>query len=573
MASLRSVSLIAIAAASLALAGCGTGTKSDASAAMNIPAVAPAKIDMAAYQEDVKQLASDEFDGRAPGTKGEELTVAYLAKQFEAAGLKPGGTNGSWFQDVPLVQIEAKNVSPMTFTGAEADTALKFKDDFVIGSYRVTPKTEIKDSDVVFVGYGINAPERGWNDYEGKDVKGKTVLILVNDPDYQTPGLEGEFGGRAMTYYGRWTYKYEEAARQGAAAAIIIHDTEPAAYGFNVVQSSWTGPQYMADAADNHMNETQANGWISNDKAQKLIAGAGQDLAKLSEAAKKKGFKPVDLPIKMSVSFDNEIKKTMSKNVIGILPGTKRPDEYVLYTGHWDHLGHCGEGTPPANKPGDVICNGAVDNATGTAGLIALARANSATGAAERSQVFLAVTAEESGLLGSEYYAANPVYPLAKTVGGVNMDALSIAGPAKNIVVVGKGKSDLDAYLTAAVKEQGRTITAEPTPEKGFYYRSDHFSFAKLGVPMIYFEGGDDLVTGGKEAGAAFANKFEEGHYHAPSDEYSLITNWDGIAQDLGLYYIVGRMIAMSDSWPNWVQGDEFRAVRDKSREGADATK
>ena len=268
----------------------------------------------------------------------------------------------------------------------------------------------------------------------------------------------------------------------------------------------------------------------------------------------------------MSVSFDNAIKKTMSKNVIGILPGTKKPNEYVIYTGHWDHLGDCGEGKPPANKPGDVICNGAVDNATGTAGLIALAKANSATGAADRSQVFIALTGEESGLLGSKYYAANPVYPLKDTVGGVNMDALSIAGPAKNIVVVGKGKSELDQYLEAATKAQGRVITAEPTPEKGFYYRSDHFSFAKQGVPMIYFEGGDDLVTGGSEAGKKFAEVFEADHYHAPSDDFSLITNWDGIGQDLGLYYIVGRMLAMSDSWPNWVAGDEFRGVRDKSR-------
>lgn len=572
MKTVRLVSTLSLGALALAsLAACEPAAMTAAS--LNIPEVTPAKIDIAAYQADVKELSSDEYGGRAPSTKGEELTVAYLAKQFEAAGLKPGGTNGTWFQDVPLVQIEAQNVQPMTFTGAEADTALKYKDDFVIGSYRVTPKTEITNSDVVFVGYGINAPEKNWNDYAGKDVKGKTVLILVNDPDYQTKELEGDFGGRAMTYYGRWTYKYEEAARQGAAAAIIIHDTEPAAYGFNVVQSSWTGAQYMADAADNHMGETQANGWISNEKAKTLLASVGQDLAKLQQAAKTKGFQPVDLPLKMSVSFNNAIKKTLSKNVIGILPGTKKADEYVLYTGHWDHLGECGQGTPPANKARDMICNGAVDNATGTAALIALAKANAAAGAADRSQVFLAVTAEESGLLGSEYYAANPVYPLGKTVGGVNMDALSIAGPAKNIIVVGKGKSDLDGYLEAAAKKQERVLTAEPTPEKGFYYRSDHFSFAKLGVPMIYFEGGDDLVTGGKGAAEALAKTYETDHYHAPSDEFSLITNWDGIAQDLGLYYIVGRMLAMSDSWPNWNEGDEFRAVRDKSREGAAAAK
>ena len=392
-------------------------------------------------------------------------------------------------------------------------------------------------------------------------MKGKTVVILVNDPDWQTKEAKGEFNGRAMTYYGRWTYKYEEAARQGAAAALIVHDTEPAAYGWNVVESSNTGTQYLADSKDGGAKETVANGWMQLGKAKELFASAGQDFDKLRDAAKVKGFKPVALTgVKASFSFDNMISKKMSRNVIGVLPGTKRPDEYVLYTAHWDHLGRC---QPVA---GDDICNGAVDNATGTAGLVTLAQAYQKAGAADRSIVFLAVTAEESGLLGSKYYAENPVFPLAQTVGGVNMDALNAVGPTKDIVVVGRGKSELDAYVEKLAKLDKRVIKDEPTPEKGFYYRSDHFSFAKLGVPMFNFGSGEDLVTGGVEAGKKGSEDYEKNRYHAPGDEYEAITNWDGMLADLRLYYVAGRMLAMSDAWPNWVEGDEFRAARDKSR-------
>ena len=428
----------------------------------------------------------------------------------------------------------------------------------------MTPKTAVKDSDVVFVGYGINAPEKGWNDYAGLDVKGKTVVVLVNDPDWQTAEAKGEFNGRAMTYYGRWSYKYEEAARQGAAAVLIVHDTEPAAYGWNVVESSNTGTQYLADSKNAGADQTVANGWIQLPKAKELFASAGQDFDALSEAAKKKGFKPVALTgVKANFSFDNAISKKMSRNVIGVLPGAKRPDEYVLYTGHWDHLGRC----TPVN--GDDICNGAVDNASGIAGLVTLAEAHKQAGAPDRSIVFLAVTAEESGLLGSKYYAENPIFPLAQTVGGVNMDALNAIGPAKDIVVVGGGKSELDAYVEKLAKMADRTVKAEPTPEKGFYYRSDHFSFAKLGVPMFNFGSGDELVEGGVEAGKKAAEDYEKNRYHAPGDEYEAITNWDGMMSDLKLYYAAGRMLAMTDAWPNWVEGDEFRAARDKSRAGA----
>lgn len=543
----------------LTVAACNGSDKAATSTA-GIPDVQVPDLSLATLQEVTKELSSDAYEGRAPGTAGEEKTVAYIIKKYQEAGLKPGN-NGKWTQDVPLVEITAKNATPLIFTGGKTPVTAQYAKDYVAFSYRVQPKTAIKDSDVVFAGYGINAPEKGWNDYAGLDVKGKTVVVLVNDPDWQTKEAKGEFNGRAMTYYGRWSYKYEEAARQGAAALLIVHDTEPAAYGWNVVESSNTGTNYLAESKNGGADQTVANGWIQQAKAKELFASAGQDFDKLREAAKKKGFKPVALTgVKASFGFDNEISKKMSRNVIGVLPGAKRPDEYVLYTGHWDHLGRC---TPVA---GDDICNGAVDNASGVAGLVTLAQAFHKAGAPDRSIVFLAVTAEESGLLGSKYYAENPIFPLAQTVGGVNMDALNAIGPAKDIVVVGRGKSELDAYVAKLAQMEKRVIKDEPTPEKGFYYRSDHFSFAKLGVPMFNFGSGDDLVEGGVEAGKKAAEDYEKNRYHAPGDEYEAITNWNGMLADLRLYYAAGRMLAMTDAWPNWVEGDEFRAARDKSR-------
>ena len=513
-------------------------------------------------KEVVKEISSDAYEGRAPGTAGEEKTLAYLVQRFEALGLKPGN-KGSWFQDVPLVEIDAKNVSPLRFTGGKTAVSASYGPEMVIATYRTgQPHIDVKGSPVVFVGYGINAPEKKWNDYAGVNVKGKTVVILVNDPDYQTPTLRGPFNGRAMTYYGRWTYKFEEAARQGAAAAIIVHDTVPAAYGWNVVQSSWTGAQHVADSANGNANQSAAIGWIQEDKAAALMASAGLNLDTLMAAARKRGFRAVPLRnVKASVSFDNAIRKHSSKNVVALLPGKTRPDEYVLYAAHWDHLGHC-----EAAPDGDDICNGAIDNATGTAALVALAEANVKAGPTDRSQVFLAVTAEESGLLGSAYYGDHPMFPLSRTVGGVNMDALSMAGLAKNVVVIGKGKSQLDAYLDRALAAQKRVASLEPTPEKGFYYRSDHFSFAKHGVPMLYFEGGQDLVKGGPAAGARAAKDYEEHHYHGPKDEYDPKWDWSGVKADLKLYYDVGRALANTTDWPNWMPGDEFRAIRDRGR-------
>jgi Zn-dependent M28 family amino/carboxypeptidase len=365
-----------------------------------------------------------------------------------------------------------------------------------------------------------------------------------------------------MTYYGRWTYKYEEAARQGAAAALIVHDEFPAAYPWGVVVSSWTGPQIGFDDVGNHMNETQANGWITSDAAARLMASAGKDWAKLQGAATKKGFKAVPLGLTASLTLDNSIKRQLSRNVVGILPGKTRPDEYVLYSAHWDHLGIC----EPVK--GDNICNGALDNASGTAGLIALAEAHAKAGPAERSLVFLAVTAEESGLLGSEYYAANPIFPLSQTVGGINMDGLNMLGRTRDVIIVGAGKSELEPMLAKHVSAQSRVIAPEPTPEKGFFYRSDHFSFAKLGVPMIYYDSGEDLIVGGIAAGRAASEDYTTNRYHKPQDEYNPAANWDGAVEDLSLNYKLGRELADSAMWPNWLASAEFRGARDRSRAG-----
>ena len=528
-----------------------------------LPQVEVPALSEATMKDVTRELSLDSYEGRAPGSVGEEKTVAYLIAKYKTAGLEPGN-NGSWTQDVPLIEIIAKNVSALTIADSSGKAmSFAYGSEYVIGSYRETPKTDIKQSEMVFVGHGIVAPEKGWNDYAGVDVKGKTVVVMVNDPDFENERLDGPFGGKAMTYYGRWTYKYEEAARQGAAAVLIIHDTAPAAYGWNVVNSSWTGSQFLAQSKDGGKSQTKANGWIQKSVAKEIFAAAGQNLDKQMAAAKQKGFKAVPLNLTASMNFENDIARKASKNVIGVMKGTKRPDEYVLYTAHWDHLGRC-----TAAPDGDDICNGAVDNATGTAALVALAEGFAKAGAPERSVMFLAVTAEESGLLGSKFYAENPIFPLSQTVGGVNMDAFSMSGPAKNLTVIGKGKSQLDLYLEAAAKSEGRTPESEPTPEKGFYYRSDHFSFAKLGVPMVYFEGGDDLVTGGKAAAKAAAEDYEKNRYHAPGDEFDEKWDWSGVMSDLKLYYRVGRMLAMTDAWPNWNDGDEFRAVRDKSRNG-----
>jgi len=516
------------------------------------------QISVDTLKEVVRTIASDEYEGRAPTTRGEELTINYIRQRFEQAGLQPGN-NGSWFQEVPLAENTA-SPCPLTIAGGREPLTFSYRTDFVANTYRLTERTGVENSEIVFVGYGINAPELGWNDYEGIDVRGKTVIVLVNDPDWQMQTLDGPFRGRAMTYYGRWTYKYEEAARQGAAAVFIVHQTEPAAYGWNVVQSSWTGPQYNTDDPNNHMDQSEVIGWLTQDAARRLFAASGQDLDALTRAAGQRGFRAVALGTRATISLENRIRRSVSHNVIGILPGTERPNDYVIYTAHWDHLGRC-----DADATGDDICNGALDNASGTAGLIALAEAYRRAGPAKRSVIFLAVTGEESGLLGSQYYAQNPIYPLARTVGGVNMDGLNVIGMTRDLVVTGRGKSELDEYLQRAAQERGLAIRDEPNPEAGYYYRSDHFSFAKEGVPMLDAGSGEDLVNGGTAAGHAAADDYRLHRYHQPSDEYDPNWDWSGAVRDLEIYYEIGRELADSDAWPNWYEGDEFRAIRDRT--------
>jgi Zn-dependent M28 family amino/carboxypeptidase len=536
------------------LAGCVTNSA---------PAPAGPDISLPTLQRVTQSLSSNEFQGRAPGTEGETRTVELLAEEFRRAGLQPGN-NGSWYQDVPLVEITLRGSPALRVTGPN-NTNLNFayRTDYIGASYRAQPNVAVSNSDIVFVGYGINAPELGWNDYAGVDVRGKTVVILVNDPDWQSQGLEGPFNGRAMTYYGRWTYKFEEAARQGAAAALIVHDTAPASYGWMTVENSWSGPQLYMQSANAGADQTAMNGWLQNAAARRLLAAAGYDLDALTRAAREQGFRAVPLTgLKASASLDNTLRNAASRNVIGILPGRAHANEYVLYTAHWDHLGICAE------TGEDRICNGAADNASGTAALVALAEAQARAGRTDRTLVFLAVTAEESGLLGSAYYAAHPVFPLAQTAGGFNMDSLNLTGAARDFISIGAGKSELDAWLARAAAQAGVRVAPEPTPEAGYYFRSDQFSLAKMGVPMLYGRGGEDLVNGGPEAGRAAAQDYRANRYHGVEDEYNPNWDWAGALTDIGIYYNVGRALATSREWPNWYPTDAFRAIRDRSRTG-----
>jgi len=558
--------LTGLVATALSLTACdGTQTGDDAKAALDIPDVEAGAIDQATLIDITREMSGDDFEGRMPGTAGGQKTVAYLVEKFEQAGLSPGNGD-SWVQDVPLIEIQGSNFAPLTIANGDSVLSYDFGPQWVGVTYLEERQISLSDSEMVFVGYGINAPERGWNDYEDVDVTGKTVVMLVNDPDWQSAELDGTFNGRAMTYYGRWTYKFEEAGRQGAAAALIVHDTAPASYGWNVVESSWSGSQSYASRGDNAPPMTKMNGWVQKDAAREFLAAAGHDLDALTTAAQTPGFKAVDLGVRASTSFENSFRNFTSQNVIGILPGAKAPDEYVFHTAHWDHLGRC---KPAAD--GDDICNGAIDNATGTAAIIAIAKAHAEAGAARRSLVFLAVTAEESGLLGADYYAANPIYPHNRTVSGINIDALQMTGPAKDITVVGIGKSQLDQFLTAGLAGFDRSATPNPSPEAGYYYRSDHFAFAKRGVPMLYLTGGRDLVEGGTAAGDAYADDYRVNKYHAPKDEFDEDWDWSGAMADIALFYRLSRMMAESASWPNWVQGDEFRAIRDESCSGAES--
>ncbi|MDV0439341.1 M28 family metallopeptidase [Xanthomonas sacchari] len=559
--------LVLCLAAAAALTACKREAPAPAAdtaplAATPAPAAAPSHafstgIAPADFAELVKTLSSDAFEGRGPGTPGEDKTVAYIRDQMQRIGLQPGNGD-SWFQDVAMTETTAAPGTTLTINHDGAARQLAFGTDMVVGTRTGQPEVKLDGSDMVFVGYGVDAPEQKWNDYAGQDWKGKTVVMFVNDPGFHT-GDGSLFEGKRMTYYGRWTYKFEEAARKGAAAALIVHDTPGASYGWDVVKNSWSGAQYDLPAKDDPEPRIPVQGWLTAEAAKQLFADAGLDLAQAYKDASKRGFKPVPLKAKLSVDLKSTIAEKTSRNVVGVLPGSSRADEAVLYMAHWDHLGkHEGE-------PSDNIYNGAVDNATGVAGILEIAEAFAhQQPKPERSVVFLAVTLEESGLLGSKYYVAHPTFPLNKIAGVINLDAMPVAGRAKDLVVNGFGNSQLEDMLKPIAAAQGRVLHSEDAPQSGFYFRSDHFNFAKAGVPALYIDAGEDLVDGGIEAGRRAAAEYAK-RYHTPADEYDPAT-WklDGVMDDLQAVYGVGKELAAGDSWPNWYADNPFKAARDK---------
>ncbi len=514
------------------------------------------------YRRHIEILASDEFGGRAPASAGEQLTVDYLSQAFSGLGLEPA--NGDSFtQDVPLAWVSASNSPDLVFSGGEGDDlTLAYTENQVIWTRRQVNDAAIDHSELVFVGYGINAPERDWNDYAGVDVEGKTVIMLINDPGFATQDPE-LFNGNAMTYYGRWDYKLDEAARQGAAGAIMIHDTLPAAYPWSTVSNSWTGPQFDMVLADKGAGLAAVEGWISYAAAETLFAKAGLDLGEMYGKAQQHGFSAIPLDLNASAALVNETETVNSRNVAAILRGSEAPDEFFIYMAHWDHLG-----TDPTME-GDNIFNGALDNATGTAALLELAKAYaSLPQAPRRSVLFLSVTAEEQGLLGSLYYAANPLVPLAQTVGGLNMDGMNNFGPTRDLTVVGLGMSELDDYLMVAAATQERVLEADREAEKGYYYRSDHFELAKRGVPMLYPGGGYDHREKGVAYGMQKAEAYISNNYHRVSDEYDLSWDVSGAIEDMKIFFRTGLSVVNSEKWPNWHEGTEFKATRDAQRTG-----
>ncbi|MEO5565990.1 MAG: M28 family metallopeptidase [Luteimonas sp.] len=558
----------ALLLATLALAACQRGTPAPDTTAATVPPVAAWSfhdgIDAGDFAEHVKTLSSDAFEGRGPGTPGEDKTVEYIKAQMQRIGLQPGN-HGEWFQTVPMVETTSDPATSLQLEVAGKPSALAFGDDMVIGTRTGQPEVKIANSDLVFVGYGVDAPEQQWNDYAGIDVKGKTVVMLVNDPGFHA-GDASLFEGKRMTYYGRWTYKFEEAARKGAAAALIVHDTAGASYGWDVVRNSWSGTQYDLPASTDPAPRLPAQGWISGDAAKSLFANAGLDLDTLRAAANKRGFKAVPMHATLSLDLKSTISEKTSRNVVGLLPGSTHPDDAIVYMAHWDHLGkHDAEAGADPSK--DVIYNGAVDNATGVAGILEIAEAFShQQPKPQRSLLFVAVTLEESGLLGSQYYAAHPAIPLDHTVAVINVDAMSVAGRAHDITVVGMGSSQLEDILKPIAAKQGRVLHAESHPEAGGYFRSDHFSFAKAGVPALYIDSGSDLLDGGTAAGEAAGKDYGDNRYHSPADEYDAAT-WklDGTMEDLAALHEVGQQLAGSQQWPNWYDGNPFKSLRDKS--------
>jgi Zn-dependent M28 family amino/carboxypeptidase len=501
-------------------------------------------------------LADDSLQGRKPFTTGETKAIAYISSQFKKEGLEPGN-NGSYFQDVPMVEITSTPSATMQVSG-KANINFNYLTDFVTSTRRELDTVQLKNSPLVFAGYGIVAPEYNWNDYAGLDVKGKTVVVLVNDPGFKSGAHL--FKGDTMTYYGRWTYKYEEAARQGAAGIIIVHQTEPASYGWSVVANSFTGAKLYLQQKDKHLSRCKVEGWITEGAAKKLFAAAGIT-GDIRAIARKTDFKAVPLNLNVTLTIHNKLKYSTSHNVIAVLKGSTAPDECILYTAHWDHLG---VGKPDAK--GDSIYNGAVDNASGVAAVLSEARAFAQLkDKPKRSIVFLAVTAEEQGLLGSEYYATHPIYPLNKTVADLNMDALGDYGETNDFAVTGKGQNDLEDYVEDFVKQNGKKVTGDKNPGAGGYYRSDHFNFAKVGVPALDINNGTESTAHGEAWGKQKQKEYGDLHYHQPSDNYSAGMNADGMAQVANMLFTIGNKLANETTFPGWKKGSEFKAVREKS--------
>jgi Zn-dependent M28 family amino/carboxypeptidase len=509
--------------------------------------------------KNISILASNEFQGRKPFTEGENKAINFLQQKFASIGLEPGNGN-SYLQNVPMVNIATQADSVMQVQSPKGSFTLKGLQDYVIWTEKTDPEIKLTNNEVVFAGYGVVAPERHWNDYAGLDVKGKIVMVMVNDPGYGVdPSL---FKGDTMTYYGRWTYKFEEAARQGAKGCLVIHNTKAASYPFSVVQNNWNGSHLHLDTRGKDQKYCDVVGWVSEEAAKKLLAAGGYDSTLFAKAAKP-GFKPVPLNVQVSTSMKVTATYNQSHNVIGKITGSTHPDEYIIYSAHWDHLGI---GKP--DERGDSIYNGALDNASATAGLLELARAfKSLKTKPERTIIFLSVTAEEQGLWGSAYYAQNPIYPLNKTVANINMDGLNNIGPSKDIIVVGKGQSDLEDSLKKEAERMGRYISFETHPEAGYYYRSDHFNFAKQGVPSLYTSSGVDIIGKDKGYGQKMQDEYRDKHYHRPSDEYTRDWNLNGAVDDLKLFFLVGKHLAASRTWPGWKSDSEFKAIREKTKE------
>ncbi len=573
--------------ATVLLAACGDGAAPEPNVASQI---APAgyqelKVDLRAPHQfkpsiraedlarHIQRLSSDEFEGRDPGTLGERLTLAYLETELSRAGFLPAVPDGkpcptypcegaTYTQRVPMVSTKVDPATTLKFEIDQQTQSLVMGKDMVLGTQSGERLVDIVDSELVFLGYGVIAPEQQWNDYEGIDVKGKTLVVLINDPGFLRNDAE-LFKGKAMTYYGRWTYKFEEAVRQGAAAVLIVHDKEPAGYDWDVVADSWGGVQHDLPTSEDASPKLKAQGWITMDAAKALFAAAGKDFESLRMAADARGFKPVPLNASMSVTLASEITSSYSNNIVAILPGSTRPDESIFYTGHWDHLGN----DTDLDDGKDHIFNGAIDNGGGLAAALEIAEAfSSLSPKPERSIVVMLPTLEESGLLGSRYFVEHPVVPLSKIVGVINMDAPPIIGRTKDFAVAGFGQNDLQDILSEVLATQNRVAKDEPTPERGFYFRSDHFNFARKGVPALHARSGLDHVTKGVAFGHAQVEDYTNLRYHKPGDEFNPDWDYAGLVEDVHVYFEIGRKLASGSSWPEWKEGSEFKATRDASK-------